>query len=91
MLEHIVAEIERREILIQAIDNIIESQFTFVKRRRLKRGPVQERIFKLLGVRRNNVLCQIVNERMRARGYETIINQGDQYYRNVSLLPTQCA
>lgn len=86
MLEYIIAEIERREILTAAIDNVIDSQFTYCERRRLKRGFVQERIFKLLGIRRNNLLCNIVNEQMRSKGYETIINQGDNYYRNISLL-----
>lgn len=87
----ILEELEKRKILTELIDNIIDSMFAPCPGNKLKRGRAQEKIFGLLGVRRNNLLCSMVNERMRARGYETIINEGDQYYRNVSLLPTQCA
>lgn len=80
MLEHIIAEIERREILSEAIDNIIETQFVAAKR--LKRGNAQERIFQMLGVRRNNVLCALVNERMKLKGFKCVKNQGDNYYVN---------
>lgn len=87
----LLAEIERREILAKAIEGIIDAQFVRKEGAKLKRGQAQEKIFKILGVRRNNVLCGIVNDCFRARGFLTVINRGDNYYRNVSLLPNQCA
>lgn len=81
--ENILKEIERREILIQIIDSIIRAKYQFSLNNKLKRGLIQDEILSFMGLRKNNMLCLLINERMNSHGYQTIINRGDQYYRNI--------
>jgi len=85
MIRNVVEELQKREILSQTIDTIIDCTYDFLPRQHLRRGEVQERILSLLNLRKNNILCTLINERMSRKGYTPIINRGDQYYRNIAL------
>lgn len=85
MIQDILAELKKRDAIVTAISAIIDARYivTSESTQRLRRGAVQEDIFSILGVTKNNLLCGIVNDQMKKRGCKLIMNRGDQYYSNL--------
>jgi GTP cyclohydrolase II len=86
MITEILIELRKRNMLELALDAIIETTYKYEmnSKKRLRRGAVHEQIFNALGVKRNNLLCNLINTQMKKRGYKLIINRGDQYFSNIS-------
>lgn len=84
MIDVIFEELKRRELLIKAIDAIIFSKFEYSETGHLRRGVVQQEILNTLGIKKNNMLCTLINERMRLKGYKTVINTGNNRYTNIT-------
>lgn len=84
MIDYIVEEFQRRELLIEVIDTIIAKTYRPVILGHLRRGSVQKFILGNLNLTKNNMLARLINERMLLAGYEAVKNRGDQYYRNIA-------
>jgi len=91
MLTSILEELEKREILIKAIDQIIEASYSSAPGKYLPRGMTQRHILAQLNLVRNNMLCALINERMYLKGYTPVTNHGTQSFRGITNLPNQCA
>lgn len=73
--------LKEREELIARLDAEIDRRFQKAQQfSRLRRGPVQSKIFADLKLVRTPFLCRLFNERMVAKGFSLIINRGAQYY-----------
>jgi hypothetical protein len=81
MIKTLLEELEKRGVLAEAIDSIIDSTYISAPGEHIRRGAVQEFILSELKLQRNNMLCSLINQRMTAKGFRPIINRGDQYYR----------
>lgn len=82
----ILQELEKRSVLCSCIDTIIQANYEITPKKRLNRGAVQHEIIDKLGLVRNNLLCSLINDRMRALGYSVGTTAGTKYYRNISKL-----
>ncbi len=78
----IVQELEKRQVLVQCIDAIIANSYGAEQRKRFPRGQVQQEIIAKLGLVRNNLLCNIITDRMKIAGFDAIANSGTLYYRH---------
>lgn len=89
MIQDIIIELKKRDALVHAINAIIEARYEAAANKRLRRGAVQEEILEILGIQRTNMLCALINNLMKQRGHNTIINRGAQYYSNVTHRPSR--
>ena len=90
-METILEALNQRSLLIQAIDQIIDSTYTTAPGKYVRRGTVQKFILSQLNLIRNNMLCTLINERMETKGYRAVTCHGNQSFKGVSPHPTKYA
>lgn len=78
----IVDELERRTLLSEAIDTTLEAFFVAAPGRRIKRGIVHNTVSSVLGIRKSNEFCILINERVKARGIRPYIMMGALYFKH---------
>lgn len=84
MIERLVNELKRRELLSSIIDGVIKTHYKLEPNKKLRRGLIQDEILAYLKIQKNNMIVILINERMKAHGFELIINRGNHYYRNIT-------
>jgi len=83
-LDLILEEVEKRQIVEQAVDAILKAHFKKLNKARVQKHVVHELVAEKLGVILNSKIRALVNERMHALGFPSCILHGGRFFRHVT-------